>query len=89
MLFRVPEAISECIGIINILCFFVGAKIGQKVIKGEEIKTPDISKLNPMNIQKKREEKYEVEKEKSKLETILRNIERYDGTDTGQEDVPV
>lgn len=77
------------IGIINILCFFVGAKIGQKVIKGEEIKTPDISKLNPMNIQKKREEKYEVEKEKSKLETILRNIERYDGTDTGQEDVPV
>lgn len=77
------------IGIINILCFFVGAKIGQKVIKGEEIKTPDISKLNPMNIQKKREEKYEVEKEKSKLETILRNIERYDGTDTGQEDVPM
>jgi len=77
------------IGIMNILCFFIGAKIGQKVIKGEEIKTPDISKLNPMNIQKKREEKYEVEKEKSKLETILRNIERYDGTDTGQEDVPV
>lgn len=77
------------IGIMNILCFFIGAKIGQKVIKGEEIKAPDISKLNPMNIQKKREEKYEVEKEKSKLETILRNIERYDGTDTGQEDVPV
>lgn len=77
------------IGIMNILCFFIGAKIGQKVIKGEEIKTPDISKLNPMNIQKKREEKYEVEKEKSKLETILRNIERYDGTDAGQEDVPV
>lgn len=77
------------IGIMNILCFFIGAKIGQKVIKGEEIKAPDISKLNPMNIQKKREEKYEVEKEKSKLETILRNIERYDGTDTGQEDVPM
>lgn len=77
------------IGIMNILCFFIGAKIGQKVIKGEEIKAPDISKLNPMNIQKKREEKYEVEKEKNKLETILRNIERYDGTDTGQEDVPV
>ena len=77
------------IGIMNILCFFIGAKIGQKVVKGEEIKAPDISKLNPINIQKKREEKYEVEKEKNKLETILRNIERYDGTDTGQEDVPV
>ena len=34
------------IGIMNILCFFIGAKIGQKVIKGEEIKAPDISKLN-------------------------------------------
>lgn len=77
------------IGIMNILCFFIGAKIGQKVVKGEELKAPDISKLNPINIQKKREEKYEVEKEKSKLETILRNIERYDGTDAGQEDVPV
>ena len=77
------------IGIMNILCFFIGAKIGQKVVKGEEIKAPDISKLNPINIQKKREEKYEVEKEKNKLETILRNIERYDGTDAGQEDVPV
>ena len=58
------------IGIMNILCFFIGAKIGQKVVKGEEIKAPDISKLNPINIQKKREEKYEVEKEKNKLETI-------------------
>lgn len=77
------------IGIMNILCFFIGAKIGQKVVKGEEIKAPDISKLNPINIQKKREEKYEVEKEKNKLETILRNIERYDGTDAGQVDVPV
>ena len=77
------------IGIINILCFFVGAKIGQKVIKGEEIKAPDISKLNPMNIKKEREQKYEAEKEKNKLETILKNIERYDGTDAGQEDVPM
>lgn len=77
------------IGILCIVCFFVGARVGQKVVKGEEIKAPDISKLNPMNIQKKREEKYETEKEKNKLETILRNIERYDGTDTGQEDVPM
>lgn len=77
------------IGILCIVCFFVGARVGQKVVRGEEIKAPDISKLNPMNIKKEREQKYEAEKEKNKLETILRNIERYDGTDAGQEDVPV
>lgn len=77
------------IGILCIVCFFVGARVGQKVVRGEEIKTPDISKLNPMNIKKEREQKYEAEKEKNKLETILKNIERYDGTDAGQEDVPM
>lgn len=77
------------IGILCIVCFFVGARVGQKVVKGEEIKAPDISKLNPMNIKKEREQKYEAEKEKNKLETILKNIERYDGTDAGQEDVPM
>jgi hypothetical protein len=77
------------IGILCIVCFFVGARVGQKVVRGEEIKTPDISKLNPMNIKKEREQKYEAEKEKNKLETILKNIERYDGTDVGQEDVPM
>lgn len=77
------------IGILCIVCFFVGARVGQKVVRGEEIKAPDISKLNPMNIKKEREQKYEAEKEKNKLETILKNIERYDGTDAGQEDVPM
>ena len=63
--------------------------MGQKVVKGEEIKAPSISKLNPINIYKEHQEKEETEKEKNKLETILRNVERYDGTDAGQEDVPM
>lgn len=77
------------IGILCIVCFFIGARVGQKVVKGEEVKAPSISKLNPMNIYKEHQEKQEMEKEKNKVETILRNIERYDGTDTGQEDVPM
>jgi hypothetical protein len=77
------------IGILCIVCFFIGAKVGQTVIKGDNIKTPSISKLNPMNIYKEHQEKLESEKEKNKVETILRNIERYDGTDNGQEDVPM
>jgi hypothetical protein len=77
------------IGILCIVCFFIGARVGQKVVKGEEIKAPSISKLNPMNIYKEHQEKQEMEKEKNKIETILKNIERYDGTDAGQEDVPM
>lgn len=77
------------IGILCIVCFFIGARVGQKVVKGEEIKAPSISKLNPINIYKEHQEKQEMEKEKNKVETILRNIERYDGTDNGQEDVPM
>lgn len=77
------------IGILCIVCFFIGARVGQKVVKGDEIKVPSISKLNPINIYKEHQEKEETEKEKNKLETILRNVERYDGTDAGQEDVPM
>ena len=77
------------IGILCIVCFFIGARVGQKVVKGEEIKAPSISKLNPINIYKEHQEKEETEKEKNKLETILKNVERYDGTDAGQEDVPM
>jgi uncharacterized protein YneF (UPF0154 family) len=77
------------IGILCIVCFFIGARVGQKVVKGEEIKAPSISKLNPINIYKEHQEKEEQDKEKKKIETILKNIERYDGTDAGQEDVPM
>ena len=71
----------------NIMCFFIGAKITQTASKGEEIKAPDLNKLNPMTIYREHEEKKEAEKEKNKLEAILKNIERYDGTEAGQEDI--
>lgn len=74
------------ITILNLSCFLIGAIVGQKVVKGEKIELP---KLNPMEIYKEHQEKKEVEKEKDKLETILRNLERYDGTGNNQEDVPM
>ena len=73
------------IGTLNVVCFFVGAKVGQKVVKGEEIKTPTI---NPMQYYKAYQEKKVAEEEKNKIDTILKNIDRYDGTANGQEDVP-
>ena len=72
-------------GTLNLACFFIGAKVGQMVQKGETIPTPEV---NPMKLYKERQERQEVEMEKQKLDIILRNIERYDGTGNGQEDVP-
>ena len=70
---------------LNIVCFFIGAKIGQKVQKGEEIKMPTV---NPVQWYHEHQEKKEAEAEKNRIDTILRNIDRYDGTGSGQEDVP-
>ena len=71
-------------GAMNIVCFIIGARVGQKVSKGEEIKLPSV---NPIEAYKKHESKREAEAEQSRMDTIMRNIERYDGTGFGQEDV--
>ena len=67
----------------NILCFLIGAKTGQKVSKGEEVKLP-----NPMEEYRVQQEKREAMKKQAEFDTILRNIDNYDGTPYGQEDVP-
>lgn len=71
-------------GTLNVVCFFVGAKVGQKVVKGEPIELPSI---NPMEAIREAQDKREAEREQRKLDTILQNIETYDGTGNGQKDV--
>ena len=73
------------LGYICLACFLMGAKLGQKVAKGEEIETPSV---NPLKAYREREAKREAKEEQDRLNTILRNIESYDGTGNGQEDVP-
>ena len=73
------------VGALNIVCFFIGAKVGQTVVKGKELELPSV---NPMKAYREMQEKREAEKEQNKLDTILRNVERYDGTEFGQEDIP-
>ena len=72
-------------GAVNIACFVIGARVGQKTAKGEDIKLPTV---NPMELAQERREKRAAQEERDKVETILRNIESYDGTGYGQEDVP-
>ena len=72
------------VGALCIVCFLIGAKVGQTVSKGESIVVPSV---NPMEMYRKHEAKKEAQMEQDKLNTILRNIESYDGTAKGQEDV--
>lgn len=76
------------VGILLIVSFFVGAKVGQLTSKGEEIKVPDLSKLNPITVYNEHKEKVKADKETKKIETILHNIDVYNGTGAGQKDVP-
>ena len=78
--------LSLTTGALCIVSFFIGAKVGQTVSKGEEIKTPEIK--SPMKLFEEHQDRKEAEKEKNKVDIILQNIERYDGTGNGQEDVP-
>lgn len=80
------EAITlAVVGLTNIACFIIGAKVGQTVSKGEKIETPTLS---PLKAYREHEAKREAEMEQNRLDTIMRNIEAYDGTSRGQEDVP-
>lgn len=77
--------ILAMVSLSNIVCFLIGAKVGQTVIRGEEIKTPVVS---PMEAARSHKAKKEAQYEQDRMDTILRNIESYDGTERGQEDVP-
>lgn len=73
------------VGTLNVACFFIGAKVGQKVAKGETIETPNV---NPIQYIQEQREKQQAIKEQKRINTILENIDNYNGTDAGQKDVP-
>lgn len=72
-------------GAVNIFCFLIGAKVGQAVVKGEKVEMPSI---DPLKAVREHEAKKEAQKEQDRLNAILRNIEAYDGTGRGQEEIP-
>ena len=73
------------ISLVSIVSFTIGAKIGQKVAHNEPIK------INPVKVIKEEIEdnkaKREIEEEERKLQTILENIDNYDGTPSKQKEV--
>lgn len=77
--------ISILISAINLLCFYFGVRIGQKVAKKEEIK---IEGLNPVKVIETINQSNEDKKEQERMRIIAENIDNYDGTGLGQQDIP-
>ena len=73
--------VSAC----NMAFLLVGAKIMQASKKDESIKLPEIK--GPVALYREFRAEKEAEREKDKLDKILGNIDRYDGTGSGQQDV--
>lgn len=69
----------------NIACFAIGAKVGQKVSRGEEIRLP---KVDPLEGLRRGQERKETKLERERMDTILRNIDLYDGSGAHQADIP-
>lgn len=72
-------------GAANILCFMLGAKVGQAVVNEEKVELPN---LNPFDAIREHKSKQEAERKQEKIDIIMQNIENYDGTSNGQKDVP-
>jgi hypothetical protein len=75
------------VGMQNLVCVIIGLKIGLALNKGESFSLPNPIKEYAEQ-QAKRQAKKEAKAEQDKIETILKNIENYDGTGFGQMDVP-
>ena len=73
-------------GAVNIACFIIGAKVGQTVEKGKDIRF-EFPTVSPIQGYKAHRKKIEVQKEQDKMDTIMQNIECYDGTSIGQKEV--
>jgi hypothetical protein len=72
------------VGALCIGCFLIGAKVGQTVSKGETLELPSV---NPFEAYRKHEAKKEAQAEQERIDTIMQNIENYDGTGANQKDV--
>lgn len=78
-------SVIALVSFFNISSFIIGAKIGQKVNRGESIESPRIELKNPI---KTFNENKEAKKEQEKNRIIAENIDSYNGTPYGQQELP-
>ena len=76
---------SIVFGVFMIISFILGAYVGQKVVKGENIEINPIKVIDEYKEEKKAKEK--IAEEESKFDIMMNNIDSYDGTGIGQKDL--
>lgn len=72
-------------GVFMNISFILGAYVGQKVVKGENIEINPIKVIDEYKEEKKVKEK--IAEEESKFDIMMNNIDSYDGTGIGQKDL--
>lgn len=68
----------------NLICLIVGVKVGQKAYRGEEV---SMKLPNPVEKVQSFKVSQEKKKEQEAVETMLHNIDVYDGTGLGQREI--
>lgn len=72
-------------GLIIIAAYTLGLRNGQKLMKKEEIKVPTV---NPVKAIEDIKEIKKNKKEKTAYDIMMSNIDNYDGSSLGQQDIP-
>lgn len=77
------------IGLTNLFCFIIGAKVGQKVVKGEPVELPNLNPVKAVNnaITEHKDNK-EKQAEDEYIKALMYNIDHYDGTGAMQKELP-
>ena len=69
------------ISILNIVCFLIGAIVGQRAFERKPII------VNPIQEIKEAKNEEEINKEEQRFKDIADNIDNYDGTSIGQKKI--
>lgn len=73
-------------GTLNAVCFFIGAKVGQKVSRNETVELPKVQ--SPVESYRKHQANKQVEAKQNAFEILMGNVDIYNGTSMGQREVP-
>ena len=82
------EAIILCtiFGVFILVAYSLGLKNGQMISKNEEVIMPNI---NPVKVVSEEIQKHEEKKKQQAYEIMMSNIDNYDGTGLGQQEIPM
>ncbi len=72
------------VGAVNAVCFWVGARVGMAAGRTEK-RLPVLP--DPLKTVHSRRQSREEQVRQDRLDAILRNLESYNGTPAGQEDI--